>query len=201
MCSLKKEADMNFLALFALFVIANTHLAALGKTSQDEDRVWGRPVQGIRSSIRAEKPSVSSQGPFMVSIIVENVSGTAINMEKISLFKLGPSFDVPDYTFLGFWCPVDFEYEKPAQDKALIGGGRSRLVLAKGASIRVTLDLSRHGWAATSSSTWPDRRFETVVPKGQYQLRLDMELLDKPVDLSGHEWVRSNIVEINIKAP
>jgi hypothetical protein len=137
----------------------------------------------------------------MVSIVVENVADTAIDMKKISMFKLAPSFDVPDYSYLGFWCPVEFEYQKPAQDKALITGVRSRLVLAKGASIRVTLDLSRYGWATNLSSTWPDRRFETVIPKGQYQLRLDIELLDKPVDPGGHEVVRSNVVEINIKAP
>jgi hypothetical protein len=195
------EAKMNFFALLALFVIANTPSAVLAKSSQDADRVWGQPVQGIRSSIRAERPRVPRQGPFIVSIIVENVSGTAISMEKTSSFQLGPSFDVPDYTFLGFWCPVDFEYEKPAQDKVLIGGERSRLVLAKGASIRATLDLSRHGWAATTSSTWPVRRFETVVPNGKYQLRLDIELPDKPLDPIGHERVRSNVVEINIEAP
>ena len=192
---------MNICALLILLTVANGQRAVLLDRRHDADRIWGQPVQGLRSSIKVGTTRISSQGPFVVSIIVENVSEAAINVEKISSFRLAPSLNVPEYAVAGFWCPVDFEPEKPGPDTALILRGRSRLILAKGASLRTTLDLSRHGWAANWSSQWPDRKFEIVTPKGKYQLRLDIELLDRPLGNGGYEWVRSNVVEINIEAP
>ena len=99
---------MNICALLILLTVANGQRAVLLDRRHDADRIWGQPVQGLRSSIKVGTTRISSQGPFVVSIIVENVSETAINVEKISSFRLAPSLNVPEYAVAGFWCPVDF---------------------------------------------------------------------------------------------
>jgi hypothetical protein len=187
---------MNIHAFLVFLAIGNSSLGFVVERPQDANRTWGQPARGLRSSISVEKAHISSQGPFVVSIIVENVSENPINVEKISSFQIGPQNKDSDFP-LGYWCPVDFEAEKPSLNSLLILASRSRLVLDKGASLRTTLDLSRHGWQKNISSQWPDRKFEDVVPKGKYLLRLDIEILDGDT----HNRVRSNEVEIIIEAP
>jgi hypothetical protein len=165
---------------------------------QDAVRTWGKPSSGLRTSILVGKTSVSRGEPFMVSVIVENMSGTRLDLQAISAFHIrNLSKRAPESTlsFGSYWCPVNLTIKNPEGKAGPILASPSRLVLEKGASINVSMDLARHGWDKINSSWWPVRDFAAVVGPGNYTLRLDIQV-GSGADL---KWIRSNDVNIVIR--
>ncbi|MBZ5500107.1 MAG: hypothetical protein LAP85_27240 [Acidobacteriia bacterium] len=163
------------------------------KLIQGSIRSWGRPAFGLRSSISVEKMPASRGSPFIVSVIVENISGTRVDLKTISAFDLRNSSKTsPEstLTFGSYWCPVNLTDKNPAGKSGLILASPSQLVMEKGTSIRATMDLTRHGWDKSVSSFWPARDFDSVVGPGTYIIRLDIQVGsgDDP------KWIRSNEV-------
>jgi hypothetical protein len=164
---------------------------------QGSIRSWGQPAFGLRSSISVEKTAVLRGSPFVVSVTVENISGTKNDLEAISAFHLRNSSKTsPEstLTFGSYWCPVNLADRKSAGKSGLISGSPSRLVLEKGTSISATLDLTRHGWDKSTSSWWPARDFDSVVAPGEYLLRLDIQV-GRGTD---PKWIYSNEVKVVI---
>lgn len=164
---------------------------------QGSIRSWGQSAFGLRSSILVEKTPVLRGSPFVVSVIVENISGTRVDVKTISAFHLRNSSKTsPEstLTFGSYWCPVNLADKNPAGKSGLILASPSQLVMEKGTSISVTMDLARHGWDKGTSSWWPARDFDSVVGPGKYILRLDIQ-----VGVGADpKWIRSNEVTVVI---
>jgi hypothetical protein len=191
---MKIHVAMVFLAFFP------GTLGSYGKAEepvQGSIRSWGQPAFGLRSSISVEKTPVLRGSPFIVSVTVENVSGTRIDLEAISAFHLRNSSKTsPEstLTFGSYWCPVNLADRKSAGKSGLILASPSRLVVEKGTSISATMDLARHGWDKSTSSWWPARDFDSVVAPGDYILRLDIQV-GRGTD---PKWIYSNEVKVVI---
>lgn len=189
---------MKIHALLILLALLRSAVGCLEEDFQSANRTWGQPANGLRSSISVENTRISNRGPFVVSLIVENISEAAINLETIFSFRIEPPKDPQDTGFhSGYWCPVDIAATKPDLSTGLIVAYHSRLVLEEGASISTTMDLSRHAWAIETSSIWPAKDFDAVVPKGKYILRLDITVLNG----DSSKEIRSNEIEVVIEAP
>jgi hypothetical protein len=166
---------------------------------QSSTRSWGQPAFGLRTSIAVEKTPAVKGDTFVVSVIVENISGTRIDLNAISAFHLGNfSKTSPESTlkFGSYWCPVHLADKNPDGKPGLILASPSRLVMEKGTSIRAAIDLTRHGWDKSTSSWWPARDFDSVVTPGPYTLRLDIQVGGG----ADPKWIRSNEVNIVIKS-
>jgi hypothetical protein len=168
-----------------------------GEFPQGSLRSWGEPAFGLRSSIFVERTSVSKGNPFVVSVMVENISGTRMDLKAISAFHLRNSSRLsPESTlaFGSFWCPVNLADKDSAGKSGPILASPSRFVLEKGASINATIDLGRHGWDKSNSSWWPVRDFASVVTPGNYTLRLDIQVGEG----ADPRWIRSNEIKVVI---
>lgn len=164
---------------------------------QGSIRSWGQPAFGLRSSISVGKTPVLRGSPFIVSVTVENVSGTRVDLEAISAFHLSNSSKTsPEstLTFGSYWCPVNLADRKSSGKGGLILASPSRLVMGKGASTSATMDLARHGWDKSTSSWWPARDFDSAVAPGEYMLRLDIQV-GRGTD---PKWIYSNEVKVVI---
>jgi hypothetical protein len=164
---------------------------------QGSIRSWGQPAFGLRSSILVEKTPVSKGNPFIVSVIVENISGARVDLQAISAFRLvNSSKTSPESTlkFGSFWCPVNLVDRNPGAKPDLILASPSRLVMEKGASINTIMDLIRRGWDKSISSWWPARDFDSVVAPGKYTLRLDIQVGGG----ADPQWIRSNEIAVVI---
>jgi hypothetical protein len=182
----------------SLVLLAVCFSLSNGLHSQDVKRnAWGPTTRGLRASISLQNMRVSSRGPFIVSASVQNVSGTAIDVETISSFRVDNLKDhekIP-LSSEGFWCPVSIQTEAPASTSGLILASRSRIVLKPGVEISVRMDLSKHAWEAALSSIWPAREFSAVIPNGRYKLRLDIEVIDRKTPNRVHSKEVSVIIE------
>jgi len=58
---------------------------------QGSIRSWGQPAFGLMSSISVEKTPVLRGSPLVVSAIVENISGTRVDLKAVSAFHLSNS--------------------------------------------------------------------------------------------------------------
>jgi len=148
-------------------------------TAQISNRSWGEPSNGLRCSIALEETHWSRGDPVLVSVVIENISGSRVNLKTIPAFTLDET---------QYWCPVDIVGE----DHTLPANARSTISLERGASINSRIDISRLGWDRGISSIWPARNLYSLVPLGRYRLCLDIEVVD------GHESerIRSNKVEV-----
>jgi hypothetical protein len=191
---MKIHVVMAFLA----FLSATAGLYGNGEELiQGSIRSWGQPAFGLRSSISVEKTSVSRGGTFAVSVTVENISGTRVDLDAISAFHLRNSSKTsPESTlaFGSYWCPVNLADRKSSGKSGLILASPSRLVMEKGTSISAAMDLARHGWDKSTSSWWPARDFDSVVAPGEYILRLDIQV-GRGTD---PKWIYSNEVKVVI---
>ena len=188
------------MAFFAFFSGALGWYGAGGELIQGKPRSWRQAAFGLRSSISVETMHISRGGPFVVSVIIENVSGTRIDLKTISAFHLtNSSKSSPESTlaFGGYWCPINPADKNPALHPGLILAFPSRLVMEKGTSVSATMDLTRHGWERSASSWWPARDFDSVVGPGKYVLRLDIQVGPG----TEPKWIRSNEVEVMIGNP
>ena len=149
--------------------------------NQDSSRIWGKPSNGLRCSIIAETTHWSDGDPAIVSVAVENISEGKIDLKTI------PAFTLND---MQYWCPVNIA----GDDHRLSANARSNISLEKGAQIYSRIDISMLGWDQGISSIWPWEDLYSIVPAGEYMLRLDIEI----VDGSEPSWVRSNEVSIDI---
>lgn len=145
-------------------------------------RSWGEPSNGLRSSIDTEETAWSRGNPALVSVLLENVSGSKVDLRTIPALRLNES---------EYWCPVDIEEE----GQSLPANARSTISLEKGASVNVRIDLSKVGWDRGISSVWPAQNLYALVPPGVYRLRLDIEVIDG----GGPKWIRSNQVQVAIR--
>jgi hypothetical protein len=164
---------------------------------QGSIRSWGQPAFGLKSSISVEKTPALKGSPFVVSVIVENISGARADLKAISAFDLRNSSKTsPEstLTFGSYWCPVDLADRNSAGKPGLILASPSRLVMERDTSISATMDLARHGWDKSTSSWWPVRDFYSVVAPGKYMLRLDIQVGGG----ADPKWIRSNEVEVVI---
>ncbi len=185
------------MAFFALFPGTPGFCGKGEELIQGSIRSWGQPAFGLRSSISVEKTSVLRGSPFAVSVTVENISGTRIDLEAISAFRLRNSSKTsPEstLTFGSYWCPVNLADRKSAGKGGLILASPSRLLMEKETSISATMDLARHGWDKSTSSWWPARDFDPTVAPGEYVLRLDIQV-GRGTD---PKWIYSNEVKVVI---
>jgi len=116
----------------------------------------------------------------MVSVIIENVSESKVDLKTIPLFALNE---------MQFLCPVDIvrgEYELPSNARSIIS-------LDEDALIDERIDISKLKWGMGPSATWPDSSFYLVPPR-RYKLRLDIEVVGNGLP----EWIRSNEIEVDI---
>lgn len=153
-----------------------------GTTTQDSDKRWGEPSNGIRCSISIEKTTWSSSGPAIVSAVIENVTESKVELKTIPAFTLNE---------MQYWCPVNIA----GDDYDLSANERSIISLEKGNQINTSIDISKLGWDQGISSIWPSKDFYSIVPNGRYRLRLDIEIVDN----NKQQWVRSNEVSVEIQ--
>jgi hypothetical protein len=149
--------------------------------TQSSSRTWSQPSNGLRCSINVEKTRWSKGDSVLVSFIVENVSRSKVDLKTIPAFTLDET---------RYWCPIDIV----GKDHTLPANARSTICLEKGTSINSTINISRLGWDRCISSVWPAQHLYSLVPPGQYKLRLDIEV----IDVDEPKWIRSNEVEVFI---
>jgi len=150
--------------------------------TQDSSINWGEPSNGLRCSIASERTIWSAEEPAMVSIAVENISNSKVDLKTI-----------PAFTFneMQYWCPVNIT----GDDHSLPANARSIISLEKGDQINLSIDISKLGWDHGFSSIWPSKNLYSIVPSGIYNLRLDIEI----VNGNEPQWVRSNEVSLEIQ--
>jgi hypothetical protein len=117
----------------------------------------------------------------LVNIIVENRTGQKMDFSSI-----------PSFTFnsLDYWCPVDIL----RQGASLPANTTVRIILEGGESLTQRIDLSAIFCAPGYSSIWPNQALFSVLPAGEYVLRLDLEVLRG----SGSDRLYSNEVKVEI---
>jgi len=152
------------------------------RESITQGRSWGEPSNGLRCSIAVKETRWSQENPAVVSVIIENVSESKVNLKTIPSFTL--TFDERQYC-----CPVDIA----RGEYALPPNARSTISLDRGAIIKTELDVSKLKWGMGLAATWPDSSLYFVSP-GRYKLCLDIEIVDGGLP----EWIRSNEVEVDI---
>jgi hypothetical protein len=171
------KGKISFLLLLLLVFILGCQTE---RESITQGRSWGEQSNGLRCSIAVEETRWPQGGPAIVSVIIENVSESEVNLKTI------PSFTLNEMQFL---CPVDIargEYELPFNARSIINLDRDALM-------NLRIDISKLKWGAGLSATWPDSSFY-IVPPGLYKLRTDIEIVDGGLP----EWIRSNEVEVDI---
>ncbi len=192
---------MNIHLVMALAAIISGALCGYAendKAAQGAPRAWGQTSLGLRCAIAVEKMPASKGSPFVVSFVLENVSGARADLKAITSFRLtyGSQAAQDSGSSPGlYWCPVDLADPNPKGKAGMILATQSHLVIEKGASVRASVDLTRHGWDKSTSSFWPVRDFDTVVNPGKYMLRLDIQVESG----AAPKWVRSNAIEIVLK--
>ena len=149
--------------------------------TQDSSKRWGEPSNGIRCSITAEETHWSNGEYAIVFITIENISEGKIDLKTIPAFNLNE---------MQYWCPVNIVGE----DHNLPANARSTISLEKGDQINSKIDISKLGWDRGISSIWPSQNLYSLVPTGNYKLRLDIEV----VDGNETQWIRSNEISIEI---
>ncbi len=152
-----------------------------GKEISEPDSITIIVRQTIKCSIVVEEKSWSKGDPVLVSVIVENVSGSKVNLKTISSFTLNE---------MQFYCPTDIvrgEYVLPSDAHSIIS-------LERGALINSRIDISKLKWGMGLAASWPNNSFYNIVSPGQYKLRLDIEVVDGGMP----KWIHSNEVEVTI---
>jgi hypothetical protein len=186
------------MAFIAFFPGTLGHYRGGEEIIQGSTRAWGQPTLGLRCSISVEKMPVLKGSPFAVSMIIENISGTRVDLKTITAFHLvNSSKTSPESTlqFGGYWCPINLADTNPAGKSGPILATQSQVVLEKGTSLRATMDLARHGWEKSTSSWWPAREFDSAVVPGKYVLRLDIQVGSG----TDPKWIRSNEIDVVIR--
>jgi hypothetical protein len=171
------KGKISFLVLLLLVSILGCQTE---RESSTQSRTWGEPSNGLRCSIAVEETRWSQGGPALVSVIIENVSDSKVDLKTI------PSFTLNEMQFL---CPVDIargEYELPPNARSIINLDRDALIDAR-------IDVSKLKWGMGLSATWPDNSFYLVTP-GRYKLRMDIEVVGSGLP----KWIHSNEIEIDI---
>ncbi len=172
------KGKISFLLLLSLGFLLGCQTE---RESITQGRSWGEPSNGLRCSIDVEKTRWSKGDPALVSVIIENVSGSKVNLKTITIFTLNE---------MQFVCPVDIE----KGEQALPPNARSTISLEKDALMNLRIDISKLKWGMGVSSIWPDHSFYSLVPPGRYKLRMDIEIVDGGLP----EWIRSNEFEVAI---
>jgi hypothetical protein len=147
-----------------------------------QGRIWGETSNGLRCSIAIEEIKWPKGSPALVSVIIENVSESKVNLETIPAFKLNENK-------IEYWCPVDIAGE----GHALPPNARSIISLEKAAFMDLRIDLSKLKWGMSLSAIWPENSFYPISP-GRYKLSMDIEIVGGGLP----EWIRSNEVEVSI---
>jgi hypothetical protein len=160
-----------------------------------QGRIWGETSNGLRCSIAIEEIKWPKGSPALVSVIIENVSESKVNLETIPAFKLNenkletiPAFKLNENK-IEYWCPVDIAEE----GHALPPNARSIISLEKASFMDLRMDLSKLKWGMSLSAIWPENSFYLVSP-GRYKLSMDIEIVGGGLP----EWIRSNEVEVSI---
>lgn len=147
---------------------------------QAPDVIWGEASHGLKCAISVPKPRWSKDGPAMVSVLVQNVSGTKVDWRTIPAFRLDDSC----------WGPVDLA----KGGRASPANSRSTISLNPGEILRCDVDLAKLRWDRVESSIWPAKKLYSLVPPGKYSLGLNIEITgeEKP------RWVRSGKIPITV---
>lgn len=182
MNKLAEIAGVNFMKYKIVILFLLLSLFILGCETERESIIsWGEPSNGLRCSIGIEETRWSKGNPVLVSVIVENVSGSKVNLKMIPTFTLNET---------QYWCPVDIVGE----EHTLPANARSTISLERGALINSKIDISKLGWDLCISSMWPAQNLFSLVPPGLYILRLDIEV----VNGGEPKWIHSNEVKVYI---
>jgi hypothetical protein len=143
--------------------------------------IWGENSLGLRIAIEIREPRFKFGGPAFVFVTIENVTNKKINYSSI------PSFTFNDRQY---WCPVDLV--KGAS--SLPANARVNLSMDGNAVLETRLDLSQLNCGQGYSSIWPQDAMYSIVPVGEYAVRLDIEVIDR----SENNWIYSNEVNVEI---
>jgi hypothetical protein len=160
----------------------------------------------VRCSIAIEEERWSKGKPAFVSFVIENVSGSIIDMKIIPSFRLveysekadsvGPSGERNQY-----WSPVDV-----TKNTTLSSQGALDVKLEKDQTLRSRIDLATLRWARSISAEWPSHDLFKTVSPGRYRSYLTIEELAqsevqsiRQTKAPGTKTVRSNEVKVVIE--
>jgi hypothetical protein len=143
--------------------------------------IWGKPSHGLRISIDISKTGFNIGKSVFALISIANVTNKKINYSSI-----------PAFTFnnMQYWCPVNIGI----QDPRLPANTPVQLTLPGNGLMKTKIDLSKLKCGQGSSSIWPENTPYSILPIGEYVLRLEIEIIDG----ADNNWIRSNEVKVKI---
>lgn len=149
--------------------------------------LWGDISHGVQMSIDVDHTVWQENDPVVTDIWIKNVSEEEVTFEGLFIFKL---LDVSGRT--QYEAPLDFisaTYEIDSRSSTTI-------TISKDSQYQKQIDLSGLGWVLPVQSSPPDTPFYDLVRKGQYWLRLDVEIIQED---EANAWLCSNEIDVEVK--
>jgi hypothetical protein len=155
--------------------------AEQAKVPQTQQKNWGEPVYGLRSSIDIEP--VADTTPRHLSLTLQNASGAEISFRPFISLHLTADSDENS-----FWAPADITMPKsnfPKRSFPQPPNGQPMISLAAGESRTLSFPLEDLGWDRFKSSYYRGESFYTIVPAGKYDLVAAIELREGQMKTNG----------------
>ena len=161
----------------------------------------------VKTSIAIDSTQLKRDKPALVTVTIENISGTELELSSSASFdlvNLSKESRTRKYEVVGdrYWGPVNLstgtptrlDIIDPEKEKQGITVGRVPQVpihFAKDETKTFKVELTKLFWSDAMHSSWPDQELFKVVQKGSYSLSL--HLRNKGVN------VESNPLEVSVK--
>lgn len=127
----------------------------------------------LKCSISIEEQIWSTGKPALVSFVVENISGSKLDLKAIPAFIFVLDEEAGGDEFSArwnqYWGPVDVK-----ENRALGLQQEAHINLEKGESMRAKIDLTTLKWERRIGAVWPSHDLFTIVSVGRYQVYLDI---------------------------
>jgi len=161
----------------------SSQTAGQAKVLQTQQKNWGQPIAGLRTSIDIEPAAVDDTSPRSISLTFRNSSEAEMSFKPfITLHLYGLSHDN------SFSAPADITMPKPDFSKREFPeppNGQPMISLAAGESKTFSFRLDDLGWDTFKSSYYRAENFYKRVPAGKYELVADIELWDAQTKTDG----------------
>jgi len=152
-------------------------------------RKWGAATNGIRCSIALPSPKYVAGDPIPVSIWIENITLEPIELEAVVAFQLYDADNLLQYSAV-----FDLMASQPDSTRSR----RTQLVLSRLQRLEWEVDLIQLGWTHITSSRPPDQTFFDLIGRGQFSLRLAIEIIPTKTESFNYKWIFSNDVPLQI---